>query len=70
MVLLDIAKDFFCGCVSGWTQVIVQQPFELVKARLVNQSSKNPEYKGIIDCFRKIRVEEGLTACYKGIPKC
>ena len=55
MSLLDIAKDFFCGCVSGWAQVIVQQPFELVKARLVNQSSKNPEYFGIADCFKKIR---------------
>ena len=70
MVLLDIAKDFFCGCVSGWAQVIVQQPFELIKARLVNQSSKNPEYSGIIDCFKKIRQEEGLTAFYKGTQVC
>ena len=66
MSLADSAKDFFCGCVSGWAQVIIQQPFELVKARLVNQSSKNPIYDGIVDCFRKIRLEEGLTAFYKG----
>lgn len=68
MALLDTAKDFFCGCVSGWTQVIVQQPFELVKARLVNQSMLKPEYSGIIDCFNKIRSEEGLAAFYKGTP--
>lgn len=55
MTILDVAKDFLCGCVSGWTQVIVMQPFEIVKVRLINQSSTNPEYSGIFDCFRKIR---------------
>ena len=42
MSYLDVLKDFACGCVSGWTQVIVMQPFEIVKVRLVNQSTKNP----------------------------
>ena len=64
--MADLAKDFLCGCVSGWAQVLVQQPFELVKARLVNQSLKNPEYHGIADCFKKIRKEEGLKTFYKG----
>ena len=66
MTILDIAKDFFCGCISGWAQVIVQQPFELVKARLVNQSSSNPEYHGIIDCFSRVLREEGFLGYYKG----
>lgn len=38
MNLKDSMKDFICGCVSGWTQVFVMQPFEIVKVRLVNQS--------------------------------
>lgn len=62
----DILKDFACGCVSGWTQVVVMQPFEIVKVRLVNQSSENPEYKGMRDCFKKIFIEEGPAAFYKG----
>lgn len=66
MTIVDVAKDFLCGCVSGWTQVVVMQPFEIVKVRLINQSSSNPEYKGIFDCFRKIRKEEGYLAFYKG----
>ena len=63
---MDTFKDFFSGCVSGWVQVLVMQPFEIVKVRLVNQSLHNPEYKGIIDCVRKIYTEEGLNTFYKG----
>lgn len=55
MSLVDIGKDFICGCVCGWVQVFVMQPFEIVKVRLINQSFLNPEYKGIFDCFRKIK---------------
>jgi hypothetical protein len=64
--VLDTLKDFFSGCVSGWVQVLVMQPFEIVKVRLINQSLHNPEYHGIIDCFRKIYREEGATTFYKG----
>lgn len=42
------------------------QPFEIVKVRLINQSLRNPEYHGIVDCFRKIHKEEGAGAFYKG----
>lgn len=57
MPYIDIVKDFICGCVCGWVQVIVMQPFEIVKVRLINQTLSNPEYKGIFDCFRKIRKQ-------------
>lgn len=66
MPIYDGLKDFISGCVSGWTQVLVMQPFEIIKVRLINQSSINPEYKGIADCFKKIRKEEGYLAFYKG----
>lgn len=55
MTLDEVLKDFVSGCVSGWTQVLVMQPFDLIKVRLVNQSFVNPEYKGTFDCFRKIK---------------
>jgi hypothetical protein len=55
MTLSDILKDFLCGWTSGITQVFVMQPFEIVKVRLINQSFQDSYYKGIIDCFRKIR---------------
>lgn len=63
---MDIIKDFISGCVCGWAQVIVMQPFEIVKVRLINQSLYNPEYKGIFHCFKKIKEQEGYGAFYKG----
>lgn len=59
-------KDIICGFISGWTQVIIMQPFEIVKIRLQTQSTSNPYYKGMVDAFQKIAKEEGLSAFYKG----
>lgn len=59
-------KDFLCGTISGFSQVLVMQPFEIIKIRLVNQSNLNPEYLGILDCFNKIRGTEGLRSFFKG----
>lgn len=42
MPIVDIATDVICGCVCGWMQVFVMQPFEIVKVRLINQSFANP----------------------------
>jgi hypothetical protein len=50
-----MVKDIVCGATSGLTQVLVMQPFEIVKVRLMNQSLKNPDYRGTFDCFKKIR---------------
>ena len=46
-------KDFTGGVISGWTQVMIMQPFEIIKVRLQTQSSANPEYSGIVDCLQK-----------------
>ena len=63
---LDLFRGFVCGTVSGWAQVVVMQPFEIIKVRLVNQSLLNPQYKGILDCFHQIRKKEGVRSFYKG----
>ena len=63
---LDLFRGFVCGTVSGWAQVFVMQPFEIIKVRLVNQSLLNPQYKGIMDCFHQIRKNEGVRSFYKG----
>lgn len=59
-------KDIICGFISGWTQVIIMQPFEIVKIRLQTQSAENPYYKGMVDAFQRIAKEEGMLAFYKG----
>lgn len=60
-------KDIAAGFISGWTQVMIMQPFEIVKIRLQTQSALNPYYAGIVDCFQKIVKEEGPASLYKGI---
>jgi len=59
-------KDIAAGFISGWTQVFIMQPFEIVKIRLQTQNSVNPYYNGMIDCFKKIAKDEGLSSFYKG----
>ena len=41
------------------------QPVDVVKTRL--QLDKAGQYKGMVDCFRKIHAEEGLGALWKGL---
>ena len=59
-------KDIAAGFISGWFQVLIMQPFEIVKIRLQTQTPANPYYNGMIDCFKKIAKDEGLSAFYKG----
>ena len=60
-------KDFFAGLCSGWAQVLIMQPFDIIKIRLQTQDLDNPRYSGIGDCFKKIVAEEGPLALYKGM---
>lgn len=46
-------------------------PLDLIKTRLQIQSGKNINdphyYSGILDCFKKMYVNEGLGSFWKGI---
>lgn len=61
-------KDFTAGLCSGWAQVIIMQPFDIIKIRLQTQDLANPRYHGIVDCLKKIVHNEGIMALYKGSP--
>ena len=64
-------KDIVSGFISGWAQVILMQPFEIVKVRLQTQSaSSGAHYNGMVDCFKKITLQEGPLAFYKGFLFC
>lgn len=52
------------GATAGATESFVVVPFELVKIRLQDKSSK---YKGMIDVFQAIVRQEGLLALYNGL---
>lgn len=60
-----MVAGIFC-LISGWSQVAVMQPFEIIKVRLQTQSATNKMYNGIADCLKKIIRNEGFFALYKG----
>ncbi|KAL1587276.1 hypothetical protein WHR41_04451 [Cladosporium halotolerans] len=60
--LNETFKDLLSGAVGGIAQVLIGQPFDIVKVRLQTTS----DYKGAADCATKILKNEGPAAFYKG----
>ncbi|GAA6061338.1 hypothetical protein JCM10212_003228 [Sporobolomyces blumeae] len=58
-----VAKELLAGTVAGWAQVLVGQPFDIVKVRL---QAGNVQYAGAVDCARQLVKNEGPIAFYKG----
>ena len=61
---MDVAKDLFCGWLSGIGQVLTMMPFENIKIKLV---SKPDEYYGYVQAITKTIKEEGPMSFYKGM---
>ncbi|PTB69209.1 mitochondrial carrier [Trichoderma citrinoviride] len=59
---LQTAKDLFSGAVGGIAQVLIGQPFDIVKVRL--QTSN--QYSGAVEAAASIYKNEGALAFYKG----
>ncbi|KDQ55687.1 hypothetical protein JAAARDRAFT_37096 [Jaapia argillacea MUCL 33604] len=57
-------KDLTAGTAGGIAQVLVGQPFDIVKVRM--QTSAAGTYKGMLDCAGRILRNEGPLAFYKG----
>ncbi|KHO01017.1 mitochondrial carrier protein (Ymc1) [Metarhizium album ARSEF 1941] len=59
---LQTAKDLFSGAVGGIAQVLIGQPFDIVKVRLQTTS----RYSGAVHAAASIYRNEGALAFYKG----
>ncbi len=59
-------RDFFAGTIAGILQVLVGQPFDIIKVRLQAQSPVNPTYKSPFDCAKQIYNNEGFYTFYRG----
>ncbi|KAF8070445.1 mitochondrial carrier domain-containing protein [Lyophyllum atratum] len=57
-------KDLTAGTAGGVAQVLVGQPFDIVKVRM--QTAPKGTYKGMMDCAKGILRNEGPLAFYKG----
>ncbi|KAI0066002.1 mitochondrial carrier [Artomyces pyxidatus] len=58
------AKDLTAGTAGGIAQVLVGQPFDIVKVRM--QTAPKGTYNGMLDCAGGILKNEGPLAFYKG----
>lgn len=59
---LQTAKDLFSGAVGGIAQVLIGQPFDIVKVRLQTTT----QYSSALDAATSIYKHEGALAFYKG----
>ncbi|KAI9822438.1 MAG: hypothetical protein M1827_000157 [Pycnora praestabilis] len=55
-------KDLFAGAAGGVAQVLLGQPFDIVKVRLQTTT----QYSNALDCATQIFRNEGAAAFYKG----
>ncbi|KAI1324510.1 mitochondrial carrier domain-containing protein [Xylariaceae sp. FL0255] len=59
---LDTAKDLFAGAAGGIAQVLIGQPFDIVKVRLQTTT----QYSSALNAATTIYAKEGPLAFYKG----
>ncbi|KAI0381332.1 mitochondrial carrier [Hypomontagnella monticulosa] len=59
---LDTAKDLFAGAAGGVAQVLIGQPFDIVKVRLQTTTA----YSSALNAATSIYAKEGPLAFYKG----
>ncbi|KAI0127836.1 mitochondrial carrier domain-containing protein [Xylariales sp. AK1849] len=59
---VQTAKDLFSGAAGGIAQVLLGQPFDIVKVRLQTST----QYKSALDAATAIYAKEGAFAFYKG----
>ncbi|KAG9188138.1 hypothetical protein G6011_02061 [Alternaria panax] len=62
--------QFAAGAVAGISEILVMYPLDVVKTRIQLQHGKVVDgegYNGVLDCFRKIARNEGVSRLYRGI---
>lgn len=66
-------KDFVAGGVSGTVSKTITAPIERVKLIIQTQdanpkivSGEVPRYTGIVNCFARVRAEQGFSAFWRG----
>jgi solute carrier family 25 uncoupling protein 8/9 len=58
-----IPLHFICGFLAGFVATCIASPADVVKTRLM---SSPDSYLGVVNCFKRMIVEEGPLSFYKG----
>jgi solute carrier family 25 citrate transporter 1 len=61
-------KTVIKGFLTGGSQAALTYPTEYVKTQLQLQSKTDPQFNGIMDCFRKTVKQHGVAGLYVGAP--
>lgn len=62
---LTVPQYFLAGSLTAVPITLVESPVELLKIKLMTQVGEG-EYKGVIDCGRKIFAARGVRGVYQG----
>ncbi|KAM8954373.1 solute carrier family 25 member 43 [Pelodytes ibericus] len=60
-------KAIVAGSISGMVAAVMIYPTDVIKTRLIVQSSLEPNYRGIIHALCSIYYQEGFRALYRGV---
>eukprot|EP00250_Pteridium_aquilinum_P015099 c22376_g2_i1 orf=196-1221(+) len=66
-LIARLLQHFGGGGLAGAVGATVVYPLDTIKTRLQAQSRKDGKYKDVLDCFRKVLLEEGLGSLYNGL---
>lgn len=62
----SVSTHFLASVGAGFFACVCANPVDLVKTRMMNQSTTNPSYSGVVDCIVKTVRNEGPLSLYKG----
>jgi solute carrier family 25 2-oxodicarboxylate transporter 21 len=66
----SLLNNFVSGAIGGTVGTILNTPFDVVKSRVQSEISAPYKYNWALPALRKVYVEEGFGALYKGfVPK-
>lgn len=66
LIPTGIPTQFCAAFASGFFMATTVAPFDMIRTKLMNQTSNNLKYNGFIDCFVKIIKEKGILGLYAG----
>lgn len=67
---LNLSNVALAGSLTGLVVWIATYPIDIIKTRIQVDNFRNPEYQGMLDCFRKSIKANGISGLYKGFTPC
>lgn len=67
--VLGAHQTALSGLLAGAVGPCLNHPFDVAKSRMMSQESLGSQrkYTSTLQCLAKVRAEEGIAACYKGL---